>query len=67
MRGRSSRIHSPLDTSSGDVGAITQKLADHFAADIATHPADWHMLQPQWLADLSSERRAILQISGREA
>src|SRR6185437_2631624 len=24
------------------------------------HPADWHMLQPQWLADLSDQRRARL-------
>ena len=23
-------------------------------------PQDWHMLQPQWLADLSDERRARL-------
>ncbi|MGB8501141.1 phosphatidylinositol mannoside acyltransferase [Mycobacterium sp.] len=54
------RVHPPLDTSSGDVQAITQALADQFTADIATHPADWHMLQPQWLADLSDERRARL-------
>jgi phosphatidylinositol dimannoside acyltransferase len=54
------RIHPPLDTSSGDVGAITQALADQFAADIAEHPQDWHMMQPQWLADLSDERRARL-------
>ena len=25
--------------------------------NIAAHPADWHMMQPQWLADLSDERR----------
>ncbi|MCV7358082.1 KDO2-lipid IV(A) lauroyltransferase [Mycolicibacterium fluoranthenivorans] len=54
------RIHPPLDTSSGDVQVITQALADQFTVDIATHPADWHMLQPQWLADLSDERRARL-------
>jgi KDO2-lipid IV(A) lauroyltransferase len=52
----------PLDTSSGDVAVITQKLADHFARNIAAHPADWHMMQPQWLADLSDERRAKLEI-----
>ena len=50
-----------LDTASGDVGAVTQALADHFAAGIAAHPADWHMLQPQWLADLPAERRAHLE------
>jgi KDO2-lipid IV(A) lauroyltransferase len=51
----------PLDTSGGDVGALTQALADRFAAGIAAHPEDWHMLQPQWLADLPAERRARLE------
>lgn len=54
------RVYPELDTSSGDVAAITQELADQFAENIAAHPADWHMLQPQWLADLSDERRARL-------
>lgn len=54
-------IQEPLDTSSGDVAVITQALADRFATNIAAHPADWHMLQPQWLADLSDERRARLE------
>lgn len=53
-------VFDALDTSSGDVRVITQLLADRFAANIAAHPADWHMLQPQWLADLSDERRARL-------
>lgn len=30
----------------------TQLLADHFAERIREHPADWHMLQRLWLADL---------------
>ena len=51
----------PLDCSSGDVAVVTQKLADVFARNIAQHPADWHMLQPQWLADLSEERQARLR------
>lgn len=54
------RVHPELDCSCGDVGAVTQALADRFAAGIAAHPADWHMLQPQWLADLSEDRRARL-------
>lgn len=54
-------VGAPLDVGSGDVGVVTQALADHFAANIAAHPADWHMLQPQWLADLSDERRAALE------
>ena len=54
------QIDDALDTDSGDVGVITQALADRFAVNIAAHPADWHMLQPQWLADLSAQRRARL-------
>ena len=57
-------ISAPLDTSSGDVAAVTQTLADQFGANIAAHPADWHMLQPQWIADLSKERQARLEQSG---
>jgi KDO2-lipid IV(A) lauroyltransferase len=30
----------------------TQRMADLFAEGIARHPADWHMLQRLWLADL---------------
>lgn len=54
-------VHDALDTSSGDVSVITQALADRFAANIAAHPEDWHMLQPQWIADLSESRRARLE------
>jgi phosphatidylinositol dimannoside acyltransferase len=54
------RVYPELDASSGDVTVITQALADRFARNIAAHPADWHMMQPQWLADLSEERRARL-------
>ena len=55
------QIDDALDISSGDVVVITQALADRFAVNIAAHPQDWHMLQPQWLADLSAERRARLE------
>jgi len=54
------QIDDALDTSSGDIGVITQALADRFAVNIAAHPQDWHMLQPLWLADLSEKRRASL-------
>ncbi len=54
------QVFPELDTASGDVTTITQALADRFAANIAAHPADWHMMQPQWLADLSEERRVRL-------
>ncbi len=53
-------IYPKLDCSSGDVGVVTQSLADVFARNIAEHPADWHMLQPQWLSDLSEKHRARL-------
>ncbi|MDT5163236.1 MAG: phosphatidylinositol dimannoside acyltransferase [Mycobacterium sp.] len=53
---------APLDCSSGDVGVVTQALAHVFARNIAEHPADWHMLQPQWLADLSQERQDRLGV-----
>jgi len=36
----------PLDKR---VRAITQMIADNFAAGIASYPADWHMLQRLWL------------------
>jgi KDO2-lipid IV(A) lauroyltransferase len=58
--GWGAEIYPALDCTSGGVGVITQALADRFADNIAAHPADWHMLQPQWLADLSDERRASL-------
>jgi phosphatidylinositol dimannoside acyltransferase len=54
-------VSGPRDISSGDVNVITQALADSFAVGIAAHPADWHMLQPQWLADLSQEKQARLR------
>ena len=45
----------------------TQALADVFARNIAEHPADWHMLQPQWLADLYRERQDRLGVRRAEA
>ncbi|MGW4246807.1 phosphatidylinositol mannoside acyltransferase [Nocardia sp. NPDC004722] len=56
-------VFEPLDLSHGIVAA-TQALADVFAANIAAHPADWHMLQPVWKSDLSQarlERIAVAQ------
>jgi KDO2-lipid IV(A) lauroyltransferase len=49
-------LGEPLDTSGG-VAATVQRLAYAFAADIAAHPTDWHMLQPLWFDDLSPQRR----------
>ncbi|OZM72457.1 phosphatidylinositol mannoside acyltransferase [Amycolatopsis antarctica] len=41
------RVNGPEEVASG-----TQALADVFAGEIATHPADWHMLQKVWISDL---------------
>jgi KDO2-lipid IV(A) lauroyltransferase len=38
----------------------TQLLADGYASGIVAEPADWHMLQPLWEADLPADRRASL-------
>jgi KDO2-lipid IV(A) lauroyltransferase len=55
------RFHSPLRVESrADVPAATQSLADSYAADIAAHPADWHMMQKLWIADLSQSRGEVL-------
>ncbi|MBF6210097.1 phosphatidylinositol mannoside acyltransferase [Nocardia puris] len=51
-------VDAAIDTAGG-VRPTTQTLADRFAAGIAAHPADWHMLQPLWTADrLIRERTA---------
>jgi KDO2-lipid IV(A) lauroyltransferase len=60
-RGWGVSIHPPLDCTGGDVGAITQTMADQFEKNIAAHPQDWHMMQPQWLADLTEAKRARLK------
>ena len=54
------RIDPEIDVSVG-LEAATQALADRFAANIAEHPEDWHMLQPLWLDDLSEDRRARME------
>lgn len=41
-----------------DLPGTVQRVADLFAANLAAHPADWHMLQPQWSADIAARRRA---------
>lgn len=42
-------FHEPVPANETDaVEAIMQRVADVFAADIAAHPEDWHMLQRVW-------------------
>jgi phosphatidylinositol dimannoside acyltransferase len=56
------RIHTPIVVHGReDVAPATQRMADAFAADIATNPADWHMMQKLWLSDLDDDRRKALQ------
>ncbi|MGX0118469.1 phosphatidylinositol mannoside acyltransferase [Corynebacterium otitidis] len=50
----SERVPAPRDA---DVAAIQQRIADLFAANISRHPADWHMLQPLWPADVPLNRQ----------
>ncbi|MEJ2852034.1 MULTISPECIES: phosphatidylinositol mannoside acyltransferase [unclassified Saccharothrix] len=60
--GWSIRIHPPIRVAGlSGVGSATQQLADVFAADIAAHPTDWHMLQKLWLADLPESRQRALE------
>jgi lauroyl/myristoyl acyltransferase len=55
-------IDAPIELPEGRlrdrVTAGTQALADRFAAGIAAEPADWHMLQRLWLADLAPRPEA---------
>ncbi|NMM91595.1 phosphatidylinositol mannoside acyltransferase [Rhodococcus sp. SRB_17] len=53
------RIDPPVDTAEG-IDTATQSIAHRFAANIAEHPQDWHVLQPLWWSDLSEARQARL-------
>jgi KDO2-lipid IV(A) lauroyltransferase len=51
------RIHPEIappatGTREEKVQSMTQAMADVFAGAIAAHPADWHMVQRLWVADL---------------
>ncbi|WP_234380837.1 phosphatidylinositol mannoside acyltransferase [Streptomyces sp. CMB-StM0423] len=53
------KVHAPVEvpatgTRAEKTAVMTQAMADDFAAGIAEHPEDWHMLQRFWLADLES-------------
>ncbi|WP_031515322.1 phosphatidylinositol mannoside acyltransferase [Streptomyces sp. NRRL F-5123] len=55
-------VHPPVTvpdagTRAQRTAAMTQSLADTFAAGIAAHPQDWHMLQRLWLDDLEPRTR----------
>jgi lauroyl/myristoyl acyltransferase len=44
------------------VAAMTQELADIFAAGIAEHPEDWHMLQPMWSSDVRAKASTPVKV-----
>lgn len=55
------RIHPSIEPvvehgKSQAVATMTQSVADAFATAIAEHPADWHMMQRLWHADLTAAR-----------
>ncbi|MFN8156753.1 MAG: phosphatidylinositol mannoside acyltransferase [Candidatus Nanopelagicales bacterium] len=55
------RFHPPVEVPqegerSRRIFATTQLVADRFAAGIAAHPTDWHMLQRVWVDDLDPEK-----------
>jgi KDO2-lipid IV(A) lauroyltransferase len=57
------RIHPPVEVPEGAdrqaaKSAMTQAMADIWAAEIAAHPQDWHMLQKFWVADLPRRPKA---------
>jgi lauroyl/myristoyl acyltransferase len=62
------RFSPPIPVPEGrlrdQVGAVTQLMADNFARDVSAHPADWHMLQKLWLADLPPRARKPAKRAG---
>lgn len=48
------RMHEPVELTRGPASVLraTQQVADAFSAAIGQAPADWHMLQPVFAADL---------------
>jgi phosphatidylinositol dimannoside acyltransferase len=49
------------------VRALTQQIADRFAAAISRHPEDWHMLQRLWLDEDPGATKATTGAAGRRA
>ena len=47
-------VSPPIEVTT--VEATAQRIANGFAENIAAHPADWHMLQPLWPADIQWRR-----------
>jgi KDO2-lipid IV(A) lauroyltransferase len=60
--GWAQNIGAPIEVPEGrlreQAPAMTQALANAFETYICAHPADWHMLQRLWLADLPPRKAA---------
>ncbi|MDT0308806.1 phosphatidylinositol mannoside acyltransferase [Streptomyces sp. DSM 44917] len=57
------RVHAPVPvpetgTRAEKCVAMTQAVADTFAAGISAHPRDWHMLQRLWVSDTAPATEA---------
>ena len=63
--GWGARVHPRIRVNArAEVPAATQAMADIFAADIAAHPTDWHMLQKLWTADFGDAEQTHEDRSG---
>lgn len=51
------KIGEQIPTQGRELPAIVQDIATCMEEDIAAHPADWHMLQPLWMADRKRRRK----------
>lgn len=49
-----------------DLKSTIQRVADVFSANLADHPEDWHMLQPQWTVDVKAHRVRRTHNAARE-
>ena len=62
-------ISPPIELPDGPpterIATGTQRLADVFAREIRKHPADWHMLQRLWLADLPPRTERTVPAAAR--
>ena len=49
-------FHDPVPVAEGEEGivAMMQAVADRFTDAFRAHPADWHMMQRVFVADLSA-------------
>jgi KDO2-lipid IV(A) lauroyltransferase len=46
-------LQMPAGRGTDRIAGMTQKVADYFAGQVAAHPADWHMMQKLFAADLT--------------